>query len=93
MQWHKSVLNSVFGKAALAAAALGGFLFFGGASSTQAAPVRVYARPVVRYNNYRVHEAIARHGYYSPAANYWRYERHEAYARGWRDRFGCWHRY
>jgi hypothetical protein len=93
MQWDMSVLKSLFGKAALAAAALGGFMFFGGASSAQAAPVRVYERPVVRYDNYRVHEAVVRHGFYSPAANYWRVERHEAYARGWRDRFGCWHRY
>ncbi|HEY2823870.1 MAG TPA: hypothetical protein VGJ06_22700 [Candidatus Acidoferrum sp.] len=93
MQWDRSVLKSIFGKAALVATALGGFLFFGGASSAQAAPVRVYARPVVRYDNYRVHEAVVRHGFYSPAANYWRVERHEAYVHGWRDRFGCWHRY
>ena len=93
MQWHKSVLKSVFGKAALAAAALGGALFFGGASSAQAAPVYIHPRPVVRYDNYRVHEAIVRHGYYSPAANYWRYQRHEAFVRGYYDRFGCWHRY
>jgi hypothetical protein len=93
MQWHKSVLKSVFGKAALAAAALGGFMFLGGVSSAQAAPAYVYSRPAVRYDNYRAHEAVVRHGYYSPAANYWRYERHEAYVHGWRDRFGCWHRY
>jgi hypothetical protein len=90
---NKSVLKSVFSKAALAATALGGFLFFGGASSAQARPVYVYARPVVRYDNFRVHEAVVRHGFYSPAANYWRYERHEAFAHGWCDRFGCWHRY
>jgi hypothetical protein len=47
----------------------------------------------VWYDNYRVHAAIVRLGYYSPAANYWRYERHEAFVRGWYDRFGCWHRY
>jgi hypothetical protein len=81
MQWHKSVLKSVFGKAALAAAALGGFMFFGAASSAQAAPVYVYSRPVV------VHR-----GYYAPAPSYWRY-RHEVVVRGWYDRFGCWHRY
>jgi hypothetical protein len=82
MQWHKSVLKSVFGKAALAAAlaaaALGGFLFFGGASSAQAAPVYVYHRAVV----------VAHRGYYAPVP-YWRHE----YVRGWYDRFGCWHRY
>jgi hypothetical protein len=78
MQWHESVLKSVFGKAALAAAALGGFMFFGGASSAQAAPVYVYHRPVV----------VVHRGYYAPAP-YWRHE----YVRGWYDRFGCWHRY
>jgi hypothetical protein len=78
MQWHKSVLKSVFGKAALAAAALGGFMFFGGASSAQAAPVYVYHRPVV----------VVHRGYYAPVP-YWRHE----YVRGWYDRFGCWHRY
>ena len=81
MQWHKSVLKSVFGKAALAAAALGGFMFFGGASSAQARPVYVYSRPVV-----------VRH-YYAPAPAYWGYHRHEVFVHGWYDRFGCWHRY
>jgi hypothetical protein len=84
MQWHKSVLKSVFGKAALAAAALGGFLFFGGASSAQAAEVVVYHRPVVRY--------YVGPSYYHPIPEHWRYE-HRVYARGWYDRFGCWHRY
>ena len=84
MQWHKSVLNSILGKAALAAAALGGFMFFGGASSAQAAPVYVYHRPVARYYVGR--------GYYPPVLNPWRYER-RVYARGWYDRLGCWHRY
>ena len=93
MQWHKSILKSVFGKAALAAVALGGFLFFGGASSAQSAQVYGYPRPAARYDNYRLHEAIERHGYYSPEANYWRHERHEARERGWYDRFGCFHRY
>jgi hypothetical protein len=92
MQWQKCVLKSIFGKAALAAAVLGGFMLFGGASNTQASSY-LYSRPVVRYDNYRVHAAIVRHGYYSPAANYWRYERHESFVRGWYDRFGCWHRY
>lgn len=93
MQWQKCVLKSLFGKAALAAAALGGFMLLGGASNVQAAPAYVYSRPVARYDNYRVHATIERHGYYSPAANYWRYERHETIVHGWRDRFGCWHRY
>jgi hypothetical protein len=83
MQWHKSVLKSIVGKAALAAAALGGFMFFGGASSAQAAPVYVYHRPVARY--------YVAPGY-RPVPDHWRYE-HRVYARGFYDRFGCWHRY
>jgi hypothetical protein len=82
MQWHKSVLKSVFGKAALAAAALGGFMFFGGASSAQAAPVYVYHRPVV----------VVHRGYYASVPGYFRY-RNEVVVHGWYDRFGCWHRY
>jgi len=84
MQWHKSVLKSILGKAALAADALSGFMFFGGASSAQAAPVYIYHRPVARY--------YVGHGYRRPVADYWRYE-HRVYARGFYDRFGCWHRY
>ncbi len=83
MQWHTSVLKSIFGKAALAATALGGFMFFGGASSAQAAPVYVYHRPVARY-----YVAPA----YRPVPDHWRYE-HRVYARGFYDRFGCGHRY
>jgi len=82
MQWHKSVLKSIFGKAALGAAALGGFMLFGGASSAQAAPVYVYHRPVARY--------YVGPSYYRPAPSYWR---HGVYVRGWYDRFGCFHRY
>ena len=101
MRWHKSVLNSVFGKAALAAAALGGFLFFGGVSSAQAAQEYVYHRPVERdhfdrYDEGREYRSIPEH---------WRHERYERerherererqreYVRGWYDRFGCFHRY
>lgn len=83
MQWHKSVLKSMFGKAALAVAALAGFIFFGGASSAQAAPAYVYHRPVAR-----VYVAPA----YRLVPDHWRYER-RVYARGFYDRFGCWHRY
>jgi hypothetical protein len=85
MQRHKGLLKSVFGKAALAAIALGGSLLLGGAPSAQAGQVYAYQRPVARYE--------VRHGFHSPAANYWRYQRHEVFAHGWRDRFGCWHRY
>jgi hypothetical protein len=93
MQLHTHLIRSIFGKAALAAAALGGFLFFSGAPSAQARDWDDYRRPVVRYDDYRLHEAIEHRGYYSPRAEYWRHERREAFEHGWRDRYGCWHRY
>jgi len=97
MQLHTQ-LKSVLKKTALAAVALGGLLCLGGVASAQAHDRDDYGRPAVRYDNYRVHEAIERHGYYSPQANYWRhergeaFERHEAFEHGWRDRYGCWRR-
>jgi hypothetical protein len=92
MPMHTHLLKSLFGKAVLAAAALGGFLFFAGAPSAQAHD-RDDCRPAIRYDNYRLHEAIEHRGYYSREANYWRHERHEAYEHRWRDRDGYWHRY
>ena len=87
MPLHTHLLKSLFGKAALATAALGGFLLFAGASSVQAADRYDCNRDhAVRYDEHRVHEAIEHHGYYSREANYWRHERHEAYERCWRDR-------
>lgn len=81
-------LKSTLGKSAMAAALLGGAMLFTGAPNAQA-----NERAVVRYDNFRVHEAVVRHGFYSPRANYWRFERREAIVRGYYDRFGCWHRY
>jgi len=89
-----NVLKSMFGKAVLATAVLGGALCFVGASSAQA-DERDRGRDrdrIVRHDDYRVHEDVRR-GFYSPRANDWRYERREAFARGYYDRFGCWHRY
>lgn len=84
-----NVLKSMIGKAALAAVVLGGAMCFVGAPKAQA-----HERDrVVRYDNYRLHEAEYRHGYYSREAAYWRHERREAFRRGYYDRFGCWHRY
>ena len=83
------VFKSMFGKAAIATAVLGGALFFAGAPNAQANE----RDRIVRYDNFRVHEAIVHRGFYSPRANYWRIERREAFARGYYDRFGCWHRY
>ncbi len=84
-----NILKSMFGKAAIATAVLGGALLFAGAPNAQA---NERAR-IVRYDNFRVHEAVVHRGFYSPRANYWRIERREAFARGYYDRFGCWHRY
>jgi hypothetical protein len=85
MQLHKHLLKSLFGKAALAAAALAGFLFLGGAPSAQAREVvvvrRAVARPVV----------VVHRGFYAPRPFY--YGRPVVVVHGWYDRFGCWHRY
>lgn len=83
------ILKSTFGKAVMAAALLGGAMLFAGAPNAQA---NEQAR-VVRYDNFRVHEAVVRRGFYSPQADYWRLQRRQVIVRGWRDRFGCWHRY
>jgi hypothetical protein len=104
MQLHTH-LKSRFAKAALAAAALGGFLFFVGAPGAAARDHDDYRRPAARYDDSRLREAREDHGFYSPQANYWRHERHEAlehgwrderreaFEHGWRDRYGYWHRY
>jgi hypothetical protein len=81
------LFKSTFGKAVLAAAVLGGTLFFAGTPSAQADE-----RDGVRYDQ-RLHETTVHRGFYSPRADSWRLERREALARGYYDRFGCWHRY
>ena len=92
-----NVLKSMFGKAVLAAAALGGALCFAAAPNAQA-DERDRGRDrdrIARYDDhrdYRFHEDVRR-GYYSPRDDYWRHERREAFVRGYYDRFGCWHRY
>ena len=97
MQWHKHLLNSVFGKAFLATAILGGFLLLAGAPSAKANDWNDCNRRVA-YTEWRLHQAIVYFGYYSPQADYWRYQRQEAYeeleryrryewsARAWRER-------
>ena len=91
MQLHTHLMKSIFGKTILAAVALGGFLFFGSASNAQA---REFPnRPAIRYDDVRLHRAVVERGFYNPRADYWRHERHEAFEHGWRDRYGCWHRY
>jgi hypothetical protein len=70
-------LKSMFQRVAIAAVALGGFLSFAGAGSAQAREVVVIRRPGP--------VVIVRHGFYGP--------RYEVFVHGYRDRFGCWHRY
>jgi hypothetical protein len=79
--------KKIFRKAALAAMILGSVLLFAGAPAAQAHDSDDYYYPArqVQYTNWRLHEAIAHFGYYSPQANYWRHERREAIERA---RFG-----
>jgi hypothetical protein len=84
----RKLFKSTFGKAVLATAVLGGTLFSAGTPNAGADE-----RDRVRYDHYRIHETIVHRGSYSPRADYWRLERREALARGYYDRFGCWHRY
>jgi hypothetical protein len=86
MQLHTHLGKSLFGKAALATAALGGFLFFAGAPKAQAADRDDCERRISR-TEYRLHEAIEDHGYYSRQANHWRHELNEAYERCDRYRY------
>ena len=92
MQLHKRFLKSVFGKAALAAAALSGFLLFACAPSAKANDWDDCNRRAA-YADWRLHVSVEHFGYYSPQASYWRHERHEAYERleryrrqKWRER-------
>ena len=84
--------KELFGKAALAAAAFGGFLAFFGAGTASARPVHVYARP---------HAVFVARGYYGPRYYYgprrvyvgpaYRsyYRPHRVY-RFWDERDHCW---
>jgi len=71
----------------LAAAALGGLLFFAGAPKAQAADRDDCERRISRAEH-RLHEAVEDHGYYSRQANHQRHELNEAYERcgRYRDR-------
>jgi hypothetical protein len=75
-----SFVRAVFGKAALATAALGGLLLFAGAPGAQAADRDDCQRRIAR-TDYRLHEATEDHGYYSRQAEHWRHEWREAYER------------
>jgi hypothetical protein len=75
MSFTKKLLQSWFGKAVLASAALGGFLLMGGTPQASAADFgRTEHRRVehrVGYDQMRYHRAVARFGRRSPEARHW----------------------
>lgn len=75
-----TMFRTVFGKAALATAALGGFLLFAGAPGAKANDWDDCNRRVA-YSESRYHEAVEHFGPYSREARFWAHERHEAYER------------
>jgi hypothetical protein len=78
-----NIFKSIFGKAALATAVLGGALCFAGAPNAQANERdRIVRREVVIHREF-----------YGPRVDHRRFERREVFVRGYYDRFGCWHRY
>lgn len=83
------LMRSTLVKAGMAAMFVGGLAMFGAAPNARADE----CNRTIRYDDARLNEAIARHGYYSRQAEHWRHERREALARCWRDRDGYWHRY
>lgn len=87
------VFRSVFAKAILASAALGGFLLFAGAPGAQANGWDDCNRRAA-YSQYRYNQAAERFGPYSSAARHWAHERQEAFERcaryrqEWREHHG-----
>jgi hypothetical protein len=75
-----SFVRAMFGKAALATAALGGLLLFAGAPGAQGAD-RDDCQRRIAHTDHRLHGAIEDHGYYSRQAEHWRHERRETYER------------
>jgi len=69
--------KSLFGHAALATAALGGFFLFANVPSAKADS----CSRRIAHAEHELGEAIEDHGYDSRQANHWRHERHEAYER------------
>ena len=80
MRLHTHLRKSLFSKAALAAAALGGFLFFASAPGALAEDRDDCQRRIAKTER-KLNDAIEDHGYYSKQAEHWRHERREAYER------------
>jgi len=74
----EALMKLHFFKAALATAALGGFLVLAGAPSAKANEWDNSNRRV-NYTEWRYHEAVEHFGPYSREARHWAHERHEAY--------------
>ena len=91
MPLREHLQQSLFGKAALATAALGGFLLFAGAPQAQAADHRDSCERRIAKTERKLYDAIEDDGYYSKQANHWRHERQEArercYGRDYRYRY------
>ena len=84
MSFTKKLLQSWFGKAALASAALGGFLLMGGATPASAHEVTRIDHRVdhrIAYDQMRYHRAVERYGRFSPEARHWAHQRRMAVAR------------
>lgn len=69
--------RSIFGKTALAALALGGFLFLAGAPAAKANAWDDCNRRI-SYTEWRYREAVEHFGPYSHEARHWAHERNEA---------------
>jgi hypothetical protein len=74
--------KSLFSKAALATAALGGIFLFAGVPGAKADN----CQRRIAHAEHELGEAIEDHGYYSRQADHWRHERHEAYEACGHDR-------
>ena len=80
MKIPSHALQLIFGKAALASVALGGFLLLAGAPAAKANDWDDCNRRVA-YTERRYNEAVEHFGPYSSQARHWAHERHEAYER------------
>ncbi len=95
MEARNFSLKGVIGRMALATAALSGFLLFAGASNAEAHDWEKCQRRVNKAE-WKLEEAIERHGYYSRQAferrEKVREERERCFREGWKDHRRDWDR-
>ena len=84
-KWGKRWL----GRTALATVGLAGFLLFGGASNAHARDSYKCQRKI-EHAEWKLDEAIERHGYYSRQADHWRGKLAREQERCWREYRGHW---